>query len=117
MEWAKGKTDFYDDPNYTEWFNRRENEYKATRSTLNPENLYKHVDGYAHFWDPDPAKIVASQGDMTIGENYYYGGLLRFDLSPKSAYHKMIERNGQVLCKELILKKAVAMTLLLQFNT
>ncbi len=45
------------------------------------------VDGYAHLWDPDPAKIRASQGDMTLGENYYYGGLLRFDLSPKPAYY------------------------------
>jgi hypothetical protein len=49
------------------------------------------VDGYAHLWDPDPAKIAASQGDMTIGENYYYGGLLRFDLSPKPAYNKIKE--------------------------
>ena len=49
------------------------------------------VDGYAHFWDPDPAKIAASQGDMTLGENYYYGGLLRFDLSPKPAYLKIKE--------------------------
>lgn len=204
MEWAKGKTDFYDDPHYVEWcfklaekyfpenqlvinehtglswgdrcratdkyyayieaamlkgaridaigmqfhlFNRKENEYKATRATLNPENLYKHmdlysnfgkplqitevtvpayswkkedeefqaeiieklysvwfshsnveqivywnlVDGYAHLWDPDPVKIAASQGDMTLGENYYYGGLLRFDLSPKPAYFKIKE--------------------------
>ena len=204
MAWAKGKTDFYDEPSYVEWcfrlaeryfpdnqlainectglawddccrstdkyyayteaailkgaridaigmqyhlFNRRENEYKATRSTLNPESLYKHmdlyaklrkplqitevtvpayswetedealqaeiieklysvwfshpsveqivywnlVDGYAHLWDSDPAKIAASQGDMTIGENYYYGGLLRFDLSPKPAYFKIKE--------------------------
>lgn len=45
------------------------------------------VDGYAHLWDPDPVKIAASQGDMTIGENYYYGGLLRFDMTPKPAYH------------------------------
>ena len=49
------------------------------------------VDGYAHLWDPDPAKIAASQGDMTLGENYYYGGLLRFDLSPKPAYFKIKE--------------------------
>ena len=49
------------------------------------------VDGYAHFWDPDPEKIKASQGDMTLGENYYYGGLLRFDLSPKPAYYKIKE--------------------------
>ena len=35
------------------------------------------VDGYAAF---------APQGDMTAGENRYFGGLLRFDLSPKPAY-------------------------------
>ena len=45
------------------------------------------VDGYAHLWDPNPEKIKASQGDMTIGENYFYGGLLRFDMTPKPAYH------------------------------
>ena len=45
------------------------------------------VDGYAHLWDPNPEKIKASQGDMTIGENYLYGGLLRFDMTPKPAYH------------------------------
>ncbi len=54
------------------------------------------VDGYAHLWDPDPAKIKASQGDMTLGENYYHGGLLRFDLSPKPAYERL---------KDLITKK------------
>ena len=45
------------------------------------------VDGYAHFWDPDPAKIRASMGNMALGENYYYGGLLRFDMTPKPAYY------------------------------
>ena len=49
------------------------------------------VDGYAHVWDPDPEVIRASQGDMTLGENYYRGGLLRFDLSPKPAYLKLKE--------------------------
>nr|WMX25209.1 endo-1,4-beta-xylanase [uncultured bacterium] len=44
------------------------------------------VDGYAHLWDPDPVKIKESQGNMTIGENYYYGGLLRYDMTPKPAY-------------------------------
>jgi len=128
-------------------FNKREVEYEATRRTLDPTALYRHmdlyaslgkplqitevtvpayswekedeeiqaeiieklysiwfshpaveqiiywnlVDGYAHFWDPDPAKIAASQGDMTLGENYYYGGLFRFDLSPKPAYYKIKE--------------------------
>ena len=204
MAWAKGKTDFYDDPDYVLWcfqlaekyfphnqlcindttthgwedrcratdkyyayiqanmlrgarvdaiglqyhlFYRQEDAYTRSRLTLNPESLYKHmdlysnfgkplqitevtvpayswnpedealqaeiidklyslwfshpnveqiiywnlVDGYAHLWDPDPAKIAASQGDMTIGENYYYGGLLRFDLSPKPAIMKIQE--------------------------
>ena len=133
-------------------FNKAELEYERTRLTLNPQNLYNHMDlysnfgkplqitevtipayswesedeeiqaeiieklysiwfshpnveqiiywnladGYAHFWDPDPEKIKASQGDMTLGENYYYGGLLRFDLSPKPAYFKI---------KELLQKK------------
>ena len=36
------------------------------------------VDGYAAF---------AKQGDMTQVENYYYGGLLRFDMTPKPAYY------------------------------
>lgn len=204
MEWAKGKTALYDEPDFIEWcfktaekyfpnnqlsinehtnlawkgccrttaqyyayveanmlkgaridaigmqyhlFNKREDEYESTRLTLNPENLYRHmdlysnlgkplqitevtvpaysweaedeeiqaeiieklysiwfshpnveqiiywnlVDGYAHLWDSDPEKIKASQGDMSLGENYYYGGLLRFDLSPKPAYYKIKE--------------------------
>lgn len=36
------------------------------------------VDGYAAF---------APLGDMTAGENYYHGGLFRFDMTPKPAYH------------------------------
>jgi len=44
------------------------------------------VDGYAHVWDPDLEKIRASQGNMTLGENYYHGGLLRFDMTPKPAF-------------------------------
>lgn len=45
------------------------------------------VDGYAHVASSDPATIRESQGDMTRGENYYRGGLLRFDMSPKPAYN------------------------------
>ncbi len=202
MQWIKGKTAFYEEPEFVEWcfklaeeyfpdnqlgineitdlawedrgrvtdkyyaytesallkgaridaigmqyhlFYKREEEYKRTRSTLNPESLYRHmdlyanlgkplqitevtipaysweeqdeqiqaemleklytvwfshpnveqiiywnlVDGYAHLWDPDPVKIRASQGDMTRGENYYHGGLLRFDLSPKPAFRTL----------------------------
>jgi endo-1,4-beta-xylanase len=40
------------------------------------------VDGYAAF---------APQGDMTAGENKYFGGLLRFDMSEKPAY-KMLKK-------------------------
>lgn len=200
MEWQRGKTAFYEEPDFVEWcfklaekyfpnnqlginehaglcwmdrcratdkyysyieanmlkgaridavgmqyhlFNNREDEYEKTRFTLNPENLYRHmdlysnfgkplqitevtvpayswepedeeiqaeiieklysiwfshpnveqiiywnlVDGYAHVWDPDLEKIKASQGNMSLGENYFYGGLLRFDLSPKPAYY------------------------------
>ncbi len=47
------------------------------------------VDGYAYIHNPDkiPEKIRKSQGNMTIGENVYYGGLLRFDMTPKPAYN------------------------------
>ena len=204
MAWEKGRTDFYDDPDYILWcfqlaekyfpnnqlcinettshcwedrcratdkyyayiqanllrgaridaigmqyhlFKRAEEFYDKTRLTINPQMLYRHmdlyanfgkplqitevtvpaysweaedeqlqaeiieklyslwfshpaveqivywnmVDGYAHLWDPDPEKIKASQGNMALGENYYHGGLLRFDLSPKPAYFKIKE--------------------------
>jgi len=66
-----------------------ENLYKIWFSHPNIEQIiyWNTVDGYAHLWDPSPEKIKASQGDMTLGENVYYGGLLRFDLSPKPAYY------------------------------
>lgn len=40
------------------------------------------VDGYAAF---------APQGDMTAGENYFHGALVRFDMTPKPAY-RMLDR-------------------------
>lgn len=40
------------------------------------------VDGYAAF---------APQGDMTSGENYFYGGLMRFDFTPKPAFYMLEE--------------------------
>lgn len=40
------------------------------------------VDGYAAF---------APQGDMSAGENYYHGGLLRFDMTPKPAFYTLKE--------------------------
>lgn len=124
-------------------FNKREDEYNATRTTYSPLKLFWHldmyakfgkpihitevtipsysweeedeaiqaeiieqlysiwfshpaveqiiywnmVDGYAHLWNPDTEQIKASQGNMSMGENYYHGGLLRFDMTPKPAYY------------------------------
>jgi GH35 family endo-1,4-beta-xylanase len=70
-----------------------ENLYSIWFSHPNVEQIvyWNLVDGYAHLWDPDPEKIKASQGDMTLGENYFHGGLLRFDLSEKPAYRKIKE--------------------------
>ncbi len=202
MEWEKGKTAFYEEPDFIEWcfktarkyfphnqlginehqslawldrcrtsdkyyayieanllkgapidaigmqfhmFTRAEKEYQYTRPYYDPELLYRHmdlyarlgkplqvtevtipaysneahdeqiqaeiierlyriwfshpameqiiywnlIDGYAHVWSNDQAEIARSQGDMTRGENIYYGGLLRFDGSPKPAYNKI----------------------------
>lgn len=133
-------------------FNNSEDEYRLTRQTVNPQNLYKHmdlysrfgkplhitevtvpsysweaedeeiqaelieklysiwfshpnveqiiywnlVDGYAFVREPDPEKFKASQGNMQLGENYYHGGLLRFDLTPKPAYYKIKELTQKV---------------------
>ena len=49
------------------------------------------VDGYAYVADATPENIAKTQGDMTIGENYFYGGLIRFDMTPKPAYYKIKE--------------------------
>ncbi len=47
------------------------------------------VDGYAYVDSDDPEIIGKSQGDMTLGENRFYGGLLRFDMTPKPAYETL----------------------------
>ena len=44
------------------------------------------VDGFAAF---------APQGDMTAGENYFHGGLLRYDFTPKPAYHVIRDLFGK----------------------
>ena len=60
------------------------NLYRMWFSASNMEALiyWNLVDGYAAF---------APQGDMSFGENYYHGALLRFDMSPKPAYHALYE--------------------------
>lgn len=61
-----------------------ENLYSIWFSQANVEQViyWNLVDGYAAY---------APLGDMTAGENYYYGGLLRHDLTPKPAYYKIKE--------------------------
>ena len=61
-----------------------ENLYSIWFSHPNMEAaIYCNVlDGYAAF---------ATPGDMTNGENYYYGGLVRFDFTPKPSYYMMQE--------------------------
>ena len=53
--------------------------YRIWFSHKNVEQIiyWNLPDGYAHAAEP---------GDMTAGENQYYGGLFRFDMSPKPAY-------------------------------
>ncbi len=61
-----------------------ENMYRVWFSHPNVEQIvyWNLVDGYAHRAEP---------GDMTAGENYYYGGLIRFDMTPKPAYYRVKE--------------------------
>ena len=49
------------------------------------------VDGYTYVDDPTPENIARTQGDMTVGENRFYGGLLRFDMTPKPAFLRLKE--------------------------
>jgi hypothetical protein len=44
------------------------------------------VDGFAHGTVP---------GDMKAGENYYHGGLIRHDFTPKPSYHVLKELFGK----------------------
>lgn len=55
------------------------NLYSIWFSHKNMEQIvyWNTVDGYAYHAEP---------GDMTAGENYYYGGLIRFDFTKKPAY-------------------------------
>ena len=62
---------------YTVWF---------SHPSMEQIIYWNLVDGYAYVENPTPEAIRWSQGNMSVGENAYYGGLLRFDLSPKPAY-------------------------------
>ena len=65
---------------YTVWFS-----HPAMEQII----YWNLVDGYAYVSNPTPEKIRNSQGNMTVGENVYYGGLLRFDMSPKPAFETL----------------------------
>ncbi len=56
---------------YSIWFSHK---------SVEMVTYWNMVDGYAAF---------APQGDMTVGENRFYGGLLRFDLSRKPAFERI----------------------------
>ena len=48
------------------------------------------------YWNlPDGYAWGAEPGDMTTGENRYYGGLCRFDLTPKPAYNVVKDLFGK----------------------
>ncbi len=66
-----------------------ENLYKIWFSHENVEQIiyWNMIDGYAHVADATPEKISETQGNMSVGENYFHGGLLRFDMTPKPAYY------------------------------
>ena len=55
-------------------------------------NLYRiwfshpAMEGIVYWNLPDGFAYNAEPGDMTVGENCFYGGLLRFDMTPKPAY-------------------------------
>ena len=48
------------------------------------------------YWNlPDGYAWGAEPGDMAVGENYYHGGLCRFDLTPKPAYNVVKDLFGK----------------------
>ncbi len=81
---------------YTLWFSHK---------SVEMITYWNFVDGYA---------AHAKQGDMTKGENVFYGGLMRFDLTPKPAFERLCylfnkkwhteeavttDKNGEAVCK------------------
>lgn len=77
--------------------------YSLWFSHPNTEQIiyWNTVDGYAYVADTPPEKIKDTQGNMTIGENYFHGGLLRFDMTPKPAYYKIKELTQKTWHTEL----------------
>ncbi len=65
-----------------------ENLYTIWFSHKNVEQIiyWNFVDGYAYVPSDKHEVIAKSQGNMSIGENIFRGGMLRFDMSPKPIY-------------------------------
>lgn len=65
--------------------------YRIWFSHPNVEQIvyWNLIDGYAYVSNPDPARLAVTTGDMSVGENYYYGGLVRYDMTPKPAYYRL----------------------------
>ncbi len=62
---------------YSMWFS-----HAATDGII----YWNLIDGFAAFCEP---------GDMTAGENYYYGGLIRYDFTPKPSYQVIRDLFGK----------------------
>ncbi len=53
----------------------------------------------AIYWNlPDGYAYRAEPGDMTAGENIYWGGLLNFDMTPKPAYNALYDLFHKEYC-------------------
>jgi len=53
------------------------------------------VDGIIYWNLVDGFGYNAEPGDMTAGENYYYGGLIRYDFTPKPSYQVIRDLFGK----------------------
>ena len=91
-------------PAYTDKEEDEEIQAKLIKNMYSIWFSHKNVEQIVYWNLPDGYAAFAPQGDMTAGENYYRGGLLRYDLSPKPAYdviynlfHKEWITNAEIL--------------------
>lgn len=91
-------------PAYTDKKEDEEIQAKLIKNMYSIWFSHKNVEQIIYWNLPDGYAAFAPQGDMTAGENYYRGGLLRYDLSPKPAYdviydlfHKEWITNAEIL--------------------
>lgn len=76
-----------------------EDEYIQAEILKNVYSLFfaqKNMEAVIYWNLPDGYATGARSGDMASGENYFYGGLLRFDMSEKPAFrtlHQLIRKD------------------------